>query len=196
MNMLYDKSVIIQKVVFPRFLLILSVGWQHSIILFTYFIIFLCAGKFLGLRLLPGVLYIPVIFIQATLIGLAIGMILSSFALRYRDIQHLWGVLLQIFFWLTPIVYPYKPEETLTHYFIGVLAGKEIVTPWNILDIFIRLQPMSVLMHDARRALLYSDTLGMPSAGHTIGVTTIWIVFFLLAALVFKHRSRYFIQEY
>jgi hypothetical protein len=53
-----------------------------------------------------------------------------------------------------------------------------------------------VLIHDAHRVLLYSSTLGVPSAAHALGVSAMSVAVFLFGAAVFRHRSRFFSQEY
>lgn len=196
MSMLHEKASIIQKVVFPRILLILSVGWTHTLILLSYFIIFLCIAFIMGTEPTWGLLYIPLLFVQATLLGLSIGMILSSYALKYRDLQHLWGVILQVFFWLTPVIYPYTPEAPLMQDFTNLFSGSLRLSFWSLLDIFIRFQPISVLLHDARRSILYPDTLGIPSIIHAIGFSVVCLLLFSLCTMVFKKRSSYFVQEY
>lgn len=196
MSMLHEKAAIIQKVVFPRLLLILSVGWTHSLILLCYMLIFLGIAFFFGIEPTWGILYVPLIFIQATLIGLSVGMILSSYALKYLDLQHLWNVLLQVFFWLTPIIYPYKPQATIAQDFSNLFSGSGHLTFWSSFDIFIRFQPLSILLYDARRAILYPSTLGVPSLTHAVGFSVACFMLFGLSAMLFRSRSRYFIQEY
>lgn len=196
MSMLHEKATIIQKVIFPRILLIASVGWTHGLILLCYMAIFLSAAFILHTPPAWGLLYLPVIFLQATLIGLAIGMILSSYALKYRDLQHLWGILLQVMFWLTPIVYPYTPKGTVTQDLENLLSGSLHLSLWSLFDIFIRFQPLSILYHDARRAILYPATLGVPSMTHAIAFTAACLVLSLIGSVIFVKRSRYFVQEY
>ncbi len=196
MSMLHEKAAIIQKVVFPRLLLILSVGWTHCLILLCYMIIFLCIAFVMGIRPTWGLAYVPLLFIQATFIGLSVGMILSSYALKYLDLQHLWNVLLQVFFWLTPVIYPYKPHAPIAQDLANLFSGSWHVTFWSSFDIFIRFQPLSILLHDARRAILYPSTLGVPSLAHAAGFSFACILLFALSAMLFRNRSRYFIQEY
>jgi ABC-type polysaccharide/polyol phosphate export permease len=138
----------------------------------------------------------PVILLQATLLALGIGMMLGSFALRYRDIPHIWSVILQVLFWLTPIMYAYRPKLTLTEDAIRLLSGDMQPSLWALFDIFIRFQPLSILLYDARRILLYADASGIPSLMHFVVFTLILGAVFLAGMSLFKYRSRYFLQEY
>jgi ABC-2 type transport system permease protein len=196
-GMLHDKASIIKKVMVPRVLFIFSVGWTHLIILCTYFLIFLAFCIFLGAGLtVEAIVYLPLLLLQATLLSLGTGMFLSAYALRFRDIQHLWGIVLQVLFWLTPVMYAYKPSSPLFREALTIIAGGVNLSLWSVFDVFIRFQPLSILMYDARKAILYSMSEGMPSVFHMSLFTLICAVIFLAGMMVFIKRSRYFIQEY
>lgn len=192
-----DKSAIISKIAFPRILLMLSVGWTHFIILCTYFVIFLGAVVILGAKIPLNILwYFPLLLGQASCISLGVGMILGAYALRFRDIQHLWTVVLQILFWLTPIMYAYKPTAPLMVDASRLLQNHISLSLWHFFDIFIRFQPLSILIHDARRALLYPELLGTPTLFHILFFSGACIMLFYIGMIIFKKRSPYFIQEY
>lgn len=191
-----EKSGIIKQMRFPRILLMFSLGWTHVIILCTYLLIFILLTARSGVALLPGLFFLPLLILQATLIALGLGMILSSYALKYRDIAHLWAVSLQVLFWLTPIMYDYRPSAPVFEDLRALFAGRAFSSLWSIFDAFIRLQPLSILLHDARRILLYPTTLGIPTAIHIIGFTVACALVFVAGAAIFHRRSSYFIQEY
>lgn len=191
-----EKIGIIKQMRFPRLLLMFSLGWMHTIILFTYIFIFLVFAFFFGVQLWPGLLYLPVVLLQATLIALGLGMLMGAFALKYRDIYHLWTVGLQVLFWLTPIMYDYRPSSPVWQDLQSFFSGTIYYSLWNLFDAFIRFQPLSILIHDARRVLLYPSTLGIPSVAHILGFTFVCAIVFLAGVVVFRRRSVYFLQEY
>ena len=47
----------------------------------------------------------PFAFVALLLITVAITMFVSALNVRYRDVQHLIGLALLVWFWMTPIVY-------------------------------------------------------------------------------------------
>lgn len=190
------QSGIIKRIRFPRLLLVLSMGWTHVIILLTYLFIFLVFALFMGAPLLPGVLLLPLILVQAMCISLGIGMLMSAYSLRYRDIEHLWTVGLQVMFWLTPVVYEYKPTAPLLQDIKTLFSGTMYNSFWSLFDVFIRFQPLSILIHDARRTLLYPHTLSIPSVMHWLGFTGACLALFLFGAWVFVRRSKHFLDEY
>lgn len=197
MQMLQAKATIIKKVRIPRILLILSVGWMHIIILCTYILMYVIFAVASGGPLpFSFWYYTPLVMVQASLLALGVGMLLASFVLRYRDIQHMWGVMLQVIFWLTPIAYVYRPDATIIEDARRVLTASSFTSLWDILDVTIRFQPLSILLQDARRAMLYPDTLGVPSLTHVAWFTAACAAFFIFGLLVFQRRSRYFIEEY
>lgn len=195
MSTLVEKASLVQKVAFPRIVLILSTGWLHMIILGTYLGIFFVVGTLFGMRLEICAAYVLVTTIQATLLALGIGMFLSSFSLKFRDIPHLWAVALQVLFWLTPIAYPHDIEGPFRlaaqRFFSGFTLSLS-----SVLDAIIHFQPLSLLLYDLRRSVLYAQTLGMPSAMHVASTTALCMGVFLAGMLVFRHRSRSFVQEY
>jgi ABC-2 type transport system permease protein len=193
----HDKALIIKKIAFPRVLLVLGTGWMHMIILITYLCIFFIVFLLLGNGIpTSAIWYTPLLLVQTSLIALGVGMTLGSYALKFRDIEHLWNVLLTILFWLTPIMYQYQPARPLSQELPLLLSLESVSSVWTVLDMFILFQPLSILIHDARRSILYPDTLGIPSLLH-IGVFTLLCAgIFVIGLWIFRRRSLYFIQEY
>ena len=58
-------------------------------------------------------LFFPIVLLQLFLFSVGISLLLSSLAVFFRDIQYLWGVLVSMWIYLTPIFYPVSiiPEE-------------------------------------------------------------------------------------
>lgn len=64
------------------------------------------------------ILLAPLVLIQVFIFSLGLGMFLSAAAVFFRDIQYLWGVVISMWLYLTPIFYPINiiPEEYQTIY--------------------------------------------------------------------------------
>jgi len=196
MGMLHDKAEIIQRLPFPRLLLIFIVGWTQAIVFATHLVVFFLFALAYGIPLQGGAGYMLLIILQMTLLALGIGMILSAWSLKYRDINHLWSIGLQVLFWLTPIAYGYTVGRTFLRDLIASASSlpERLSLTW-LLETFIQFQPLSVLINDARRVML-PLTAGVPSALHAFGFTVICGCVFAAGAVLFSHRSRFFIQEY
>lgn len=188
-----DKSFIIRNVCFPRILLLLSIGWCHFLIFLTYTLIFLLLAALSGTPLLQGVLYLPVLFLQMMCLTVGIGGGLGAFSLRYKDIQHLWDVLLTILFWMTPIMYPYLVEAPTAHELLFLPSKLFPLSIHSFLAAFVRFQPLSILLYDARRALIYGAA---PSLLHIIGFSLFCLMIAILGIGLFRRRSRFFLEEY
>jgi lipopolysaccharide transport system permease protein len=105
-NIFLENANLLKKVNFP--VLTLSVIAMANAmvsfgIIFGLFLIFLVAtGSF------PGLVFVaifPVLLIQ-TLLAFGLGLTLGILNVFFRDVGQLFGVVLQFWFWLTPIVYP------------------------------------------------------------------------------------------
>lgn len=112
-NALVENSSLIKKIYFPRQILIIS-----TLIAKLIDFAFMCA-IFVGLMIwyqIPFTWYIlliiPILVVQ-TLFTYALSLFLSAVNLIYRDIQYLFNLILSLWFYLTPVVYPVEivPEE-------------------------------------------------------------------------------------
>jgi len=101
-----DNANLIKKLSFPRLCLPVTLVLNASVnfgIIFSLFIAFLLVtGNF------PGWIFfaiIPVLLIQV-LFAIGLGVTLGVLNVFFRDVGQLVGVVLQFWFWFTPIVYP------------------------------------------------------------------------------------------
>jgi len=194
MTTLRNKAALIQKISFPHIILMFAVGWTHTIIFCSHLIIVFLFLVILHVPLTWAILYTPIIILQLLLLSLGIGMILSSYSLRFQDIPHTWDMLLQILFWFTPIAYPAVFHGTIVRGALSAMSAQGF-WPWGILHVFVTLQPLSVILFDARRVLLYPEN-GIPSLVHTAVFTAIYACIFIVGLMMYRRRSKYFIQEF
>jgi len=95
------KKVYVPKYIFPVARVMgASVNLVFSIVAFMIVVIVTQAPFYWTMLLLP----IPLLYIF--LFSLGAGMFLSAVAVFFRDINHLWGILLTLTMFLTPIMYP------------------------------------------------------------------------------------------
>ena len=100
-----ENGNIIKKVYFPREIIPISVVTAETInfLISTIIIIgFVIIG---GIEISKYILFYPIILIVQYLIILAISFIVSSICVYFRDLQHFIGIILQLLFYATPIVY-------------------------------------------------------------------------------------------
>lgn len=100
-----ENGNIIKKVYFPREIIPISVVTAETInfLISTIIIIgFVIIG---GIGFSKYILCYPFILVAQYLITLAISFIVSSICVYFRDLQHFIGIILQLLFYATPIVY-------------------------------------------------------------------------------------------
>jgi len=99
---------------------------------------------------LAGVLYLtgtpahwsallfPLLLADLVALTLGVALLLSPLHVRFHDVGYLWGILLQVGFWLTPIIYmePMMP------------------TRWRWL---VRYNPMARIVEQSRQAIIYGE---------------------------------------
>ena len=104
-NVFLEHANLLKKISFPRICLpfiVVGSAWLNFAIIFGLFTIFLVvSGNF------PGWTYFslfPVLILQ-TAFSIGLGMVLGVLNVFFRDVGQLFDVVLQFWFWLTPIVY-------------------------------------------------------------------------------------------
>ena len=126
---------LITKVYFPKFILPLSKVLSSSINLLITLAVFFIIGIFLGIKFTLGLLLIPFLFLFLILFTTGVSFIVSTLQVFFRDTAHLFGVILMIWMYATPIMYPV-----------------EIISE-NILPIY-KLNPMYIFIDFLRKITL------------------------------------------
>lgn len=129
---------LLAKINFPREALIISAFYMT---LFNVLIRFsILALVFLVFRLQPtwGLLLAPLAVLMLTLLGFAVGLALTPVGMLYTDVGTSIPIFVQLFFFVTPVVYP--PPQEWPFSLIAVLnpisplliAARELITLGNI----------------------------------------------------------------
>ena len=166
-----DSSSLIKKVYIPCYIFPVSkVLSSFFNLLFSMIAIVLM----LFITRTPLTLYIllfpmPLIFILFFSMG--IGMIMSVIAVYFRDMTHLYSVLLTALMYLTPIFYPFD------------------ILPENI-KLIIRLNPLYHIISNFRGVVLYGK---MPTIENIMICTILCIVTLTIGVFLFKKKQRNFV---
>lgn len=105
-NTFLEHANLLKKLSFPRLCLPVTVvanALLNFCIVFGLFSVFLLiSGNF------PGLVYLALLPVLAILVAFAIGLGISLGVLNvfFRDVGQFFGIVIQFWFWLTPIVYP------------------------------------------------------------------------------------------
>lgn len=105
-NIFIDNANLLKKLSFPRICLPIIVvvsATLNFLIIFTLFTLFLIlTGNF------PGWVFLGILPLLAAQIVFAtgLGMVLGVLNVFFRDVGQFFGIVMQFWFWFTPIVYP------------------------------------------------------------------------------------------
>lgn len=105
-NVFIENANLLKKLSFPRLclpvIITLSAVLNFSIIFFLFIGFLLLSGNVPNNSVLA---LIPLLLIQL-LFSVGLGIVLGVLNVFFRDVGQFFGVMLQFWFWLTPIVYP------------------------------------------------------------------------------------------
>lgn len=164
-----ENAGIMGKVYFPRLTMpISSVIFSaiNMLIIFVMSLITMMVYAALGYSIRPNItiLLIPVLMLQTAVLGLGVGIIVSSLTTKYRDLTVLVSFGISLWMYLTPVVYPMSEVE-------------------GVLQKIILLNPMSAIIQNYKYALLGVGSF----EGMYWGISgVITIVIFLLGVLLFN----------
>lgn len=122
---LIDNANLLKKISFPREILPYSIILAKGIDLFFSLLLLVGFMLFYKITLNPTTIFIiPLLFIQIILMA-GLSLFLSTANLFYRDIQYLTNLLLLMWTYLTPIVYPLSliPEKYIWLYKLNPMVG-------------------------------------------------------------------------
>ena len=113
-----------------------------------------------------------VVLIELIILSFGISLLLSSLFIKFRDLSHLWAVVLQLGFWATPIIYPIDIVPVKYH-------------------IMFKLNPMFRLIHNFRMTVIYAELPGI----RNITINFIMVLSLLiLGFIIFMKRQKYFAE--
>lgn len=105
-SMFLDNANLLKKISFPRITLpivvVLNALLNFGIVFGLFLVFLLISGNFPGWVTVAA---LPVLALQI-LFAIGLGMVLGVLNVFFRDVGQFFGIFLQFWFWLTPIVYP------------------------------------------------------------------------------------------
>lgn len=163
-NSLVGNSSLITKIYFPREILVYATIIAKMVDFFYSSLVLIFFFIFYKIPLTSQSVWVIPIFTIQLIFTAALSLLISSFNLFYRDIQYLLNLIISLWFYLTPIIYPVEqfPEK---YRFIFML------------------NPMSVIINAYRQTILGG---GEPNL-NSLGIATITsIILFIVSFLIFK----------
>ncbi len=169
------KGHILKKVYLPKSIVIIS-STIHSAIAFLFNLLIFFLFLFLYYNLFPGPLQLLLFVVYIILIyGIALlfSFMTATLVVKFRDINQIWEVLLQLLFYASPIIYPIT------------------TVPDNIRSV-LYLNPMTLLIEHARIALIDNNVARID---HLLIVISIFIPCMILSIWFLKKNSVNVIEQ-
>jgi lipopolysaccharide transport system permease protein len=165
-NSLVGSTNLITKVYFPRMFIpaaAVAAGLVDLAIAFGLLVVLMI---YYGVELRWSLALLPVFVVMATLLALGVGMLMSAFNVKYRDIRYALPFMIQVWMFASPVIYP-VPDR------------------WRWL---LSLNPMTGIIEGFRAALF-----GQPLNGLALGLSAaITLVLLVCSALVFTRMEKSF----
>jgi lipopolysaccharide transport system permease protein len=173
MTAIVGKPSLVTKVYIPRQVLVLSTVLSGFISSLLEFLVLFVLLVVFGVKLSPNILLFPFVYVIYFLIIYGLSLALAALYVYYRDLNQIWEVLLQLGFFLTPVVYPLTtvPEEYLSFYMLN---------------------PVTVVMQIYRGILLYAQT---PSLVSLIYISVAAAIILAVGSMIFNRLERRFAEE-
>ncbi len=187
MGSLTGNENLIKKVSFPRVVLVISsaASWMYTWLLemAVLVVVIFVIGSIDGA---PGIsrvlLYVPfamVLMVLLAFFAVGVAMLLSVANVYFRDTQYLVGIVFQVWFYLTPILYP-----------VSLVASREEMA-WGVggvslLNLYLA-NPMAEYV-EAFRALLYHNRL--PELSNVLACVIWAAVAFVVGYRVFQRHEK------
>ena len=189
MRAIVDRGDLLRKINFPKYIVVISSTVSAFINLLISLVVVLIFMIINGVEFRWTAVLFPLLIIELYIFALAIAFLLSTLYVRFRDIGHIWDVVMQIWFYLTPIIYPLSQIINMGGY--GLLIAKSLL-------IF---NPVAQIIQDARYVMVTTQTetiwnivgAGFPLL-RIIPIILI-LVLFIVGVAVFRKHSKRFAEE-
>ena len=134
----HTNAGVFGKVYFPRltvpiatiFSVVLKMLIQFAVLM-AFLVYYILSGS--AVRPTPMALLFPVMILWLSALGTGCGMVISSLTTKYRDLNHVLGLALQLAMYVTPVIYPLSqvPQRFKFFFYINpVSAPMELFRIW------------------------------------------------------------------
>ncbi|MGQ9482796.1 ABC transporter permease [Chloroflexus sp.] len=186
-----DNAALVKKVYFPREVLpLVAVGssllnFILSLPMMALVIIVVQLATLGRLNLSWSIVYLPVIMVLQTIFLAGLALLLGAGAVFFRDVVHLIGIVINIWFFLTPIIYPLS---TISE---GLAA--RLIRWFNPLASIIEFYREIIYGNPVPVGLI--PTPGVPALSAMLRVGLTGLIILAFGYWVFQRTSRHFGEE-
>ena len=170
---IHTQSNLIQKIYFPRMVLPISTVISAFVNMILSEIVVFIVLIISGFGMSYHIIALPVVWFIQFLLVLGIVLIVSSLTVYIRDLAHILDIIVMIWFYATPIVYP---PEMLPQSFVWL----------------IQMNPMYGIIDSYRKILYYKC---WPDFSTMVLACVLGIITILLGGIIFQRLQRGFAEE-
>jgi lipopolysaccharide transport system permease protein len=175
-----SNAAIFGKVYFPRLIMPLSTVISNLLKFGIQFLIFLAFYVFYyfqgaAIRWNGSLLFFPLLIALMGILGLGLGMLISSMVTKYRDLSYLIGFGVQLLMYLSAVMYP-----------MALIQDKMPDYAW-----LVQYNPLAYIIETTRYILLGVGTVSVWGLVYTVSVT---LLVFFIGVLVFNRTEKSFID--
>ena len=187
MQAIVGRGDLLRKLNFPKYIVVVSSTVSALINLVISLFVVLIFMIVNGVEFRPTILLFPLVVVELYIFALGIAFLLSTMFVRFRDIGHIWDVIMQAWFYATPIIYPLTQLIN-----VGWLSVAKLV---------LMLNPIAQIIQDARYLVVTTQTetvwglVGQQCWLLKLIPLLIIAVVLLAGVTVFRRRSPYFAEE-
>jgi ABC-2 type transport system permease protein len=135
-----ERGDVIRRASFPRIAIPLGASLASTLALVLNLVVLLTFLLVSGISIRPPVALLPLLIVELYLLSLGCSLVLAALFVRFRDLRHIWDLLLQVLFYLTPILYPLS-------FVPGSVAGAAAANP------------LAQIITDARKLVIEPSTV-------------------------------------
>jgi ABC-type polysaccharide/polyol phosphate export permease len=167
---------LIKKVLFPAEVLPLVVVLSNFINFLLSLPIILLFAIIFKRPITGSLLALPVVMLVQMVLLFGLGLLFSALCVHYRDIQHILGNFLTLWFFLTPVIYPLEQVEAR-----GAIVSLPVIC-----------NPVTPLVLAYQRIFFYGE---FPDFGQLVVIAVLAVLVYLLGASIFERHRITFAEE-
>lgn len=177
------RGDLIRKINFPKYIIVVSGTISALINMAISMVVIFVFMAINGVNLLITAPLVIIPIISLYILALAIAFFLAAANVKYRDVGHIWDIVIQAAFYATPVLYP-----------ISIVLAQN-----HLIAVILMLSPVAQAIQDARYLLI------TPQTTTTVSLFDNWLILLvpygitltliITASIYFKKSSKNFAEN-
>lgn len=180
MNAIVGRGDLIRKVSIPKYIVVVSTTMSALVNFCLNMVVVLIFMLLSHVPFRLTILAAPLIIGELVLFSMGVSFLLAALFVKFRDLTHIWDVVLQALFYATPIIYP-------------------LTLPPPKIAKLISINPLAQIFQDVRVLMITPKTLTTKAVFHSqlgrLIPIAIVVVTCIIAGWYFRRSSRMFAEE-